>query len=171
MKKVNSLIIAAIMLLPSISMSAGIASFMRENSQYLGCAFSFGIAQVALDENKMAIGGVGCAASLATAYHLEKGERHESGTLDQFVTKEEIERVRKEYDAKMGHQEQKHETYRRVLRKAVARKLEQQNHRIRELEDEKQKLQIQSNQSKQIVGEELKRYLKELRGQQDESQE
>jgi hypothetical protein len=166
MNKLSKLAVVGFLVMTvSGAAKADIGEFIDNISQYLGCALSFGIANFALSSSQSEIGAVGCAASLATSYHLSKNQVKEPDFAKKYVTQEELEKIKKEYDAKMGHQEQKHETYRRVLRKAVARKLEQQSEKIRNLRNDKSDLRIEANQSKTIVNQEVKRLLEKLREQ------
>lgn len=141
--------------------SASIGEMVKDNSQYIGCAASVAVGFMLSSDNALPIGAAGCAVSFATNYHLNKvidDKNNETVSL----TEKQVEVLRRAVERNRLEEARKYEVYKNVIRRAVAKKLKEQDSKIKRLEVQKKNLANTVLENK-AEKDEVQEYINKLR--------
>ena len=144
--------------------SNDIGDFINKNSQYVGCAGAFIAGAILSSDNALAIGAAGCAASVGTAYHLDK--KISKIDSDRGLTEEQMQGMKDFYEGRLQEESRKYEVYKNVIRRAIARRLDEQDRRIAQMRGEKVKEDSASEpDTDRVTDDQVRAFIQRLREQ------
>lgn len=176
MEKSYNKVIKAILLLPFLVLftplkvkSSDIGDFINENSRYIGCAGAFIAGAILSNDNALAIGVAGCAASVSTTYHLNK--KISKIDSDRGLTEEQIQGMKDFYESRLREESRKYEVYKNVIRRAIAKRLDEQDKRIAQMRDERvEENEVSEPDIDRVTDDQVRAFIQRLREQADSNE-